>query len=296
VIRLRDGETNMLAGLIKEEDQDTMTGVWGISDIPGLNKVLANNNRSKTTQDIVLTLTPHIIRIPDITADDLATLWVGTEDNMRLRVPADNGLAASPFGNGDAEIEAAVAAETGGELIDPLSPETDDPSLDADAADIDDEGSGATGADDESGEPETGGPAVVRLVPSATQYRVGDRVVVQVVADNVSNLGSAPFHLRYDRSVLEFLPPGTEGALLGSDGSSTIFMASDSAAGGEVVVGLSRMGAGQGVSGSGVLATFEFIAVNPGDAGLTFVGAGLKDPRAQALPASFLSATVKVVP
>jgi hypothetical protein len=71
-------------------------------------------------------------------------------------------------------------------------------------------------------------------------------------------------------------------------------MASDTTAGGEVVVGLSRMGGGAGISGSGVLATFEFQAVNPGDCGFVFVGASVKDPRAQNLPASFEPVTVTV--
>jgi hypothetical protein len=135
---------------------------------------------------------------------------------------------------------------------------------------------------------------VVRLVPGAASYGVGDRVVVQVMIDNARNLGSVPFHLRYNRSVLEFVPPATEGSFLRSDGGGTVFLASDAAAGGEVVVGLSRMGGGDGVSGSGVLATFEFQAVNAGNCGFAFVGASVKDPRAQNLPASFVPAAVTV--
>ncbi len=54
------------------------------------------------------------------------------------------------------------------------------------------------------------------------------------------------------------------------------------------------MGGGEGVSGSGVLATFEFQAVNPGDAGFAFMGASVKDPRAQNLPASFVPVVVTV--
>ena len=95
VIRLRDGETNMLAGLIQRENQDTVSGVPGLSDIPGLRRVLRQDDDPGVPRDdIIMTLTPRIIRIPDITEDDLATLWVGTEDNMRLRGPARNALHA----------------------------------------------------------------------------------------------------------------------------------------------------------------------------------------------------------
>jgi general secretion pathway protein D len=97
VIRLRDGETNMLAGLISRSDTDTVAGVAGISDVPILRRVLGNNTTSRRETDIVLTLTPRIIRIPDITEEDLVTLWVGTEENMRLRGSARHETQAGPF-------------------------------------------------------------------------------------------------------------------------------------------------------------------------------------------------------
>jgi len=309
VIRLRDGETNLMAGLIRREEKDTLSGVIGLSEIPGVNKVFGNTDRNSLDTDIVMTLTPHIIRIPDITEDDLATLWVGTEENMALRGPTQSAMGQSPF----APEETAVAAgppPTGGGVSE--IPSGSDEGAEAGAGEtpaVEDEApeeapEGEPGAEPppEEGEPppedrapeQPAGPAVVRLVPGASSYRVGDRVVVQVMVDNANNVGSVPFHLRYNRSVLEWVPPGTEGPLLRSDGAGTVFMASDAATGGEVVVGLSRMGGGEGISGSGVLATFEFTAVNPGDCGFVFVGASVKDPRAQNVPASFVPAIVTV--
>src|SRR4029078_12568563 len=61
-IRLRDAETNLLAGLIKQEERKSRSGVAGLADIPGLNKVFANNTTDRTDQDIILTLTPRIDR------------------------------------------------------------------------------------------------------------------------------------------------------------------------------------------------------------------------------------------
>jgi len=125
---------------------------------------------------------------------------------------------------------------------------------------------------------------------------VGDRIVVEVRIENAQNVGSVPFHLRYNRQALEWIPPGTEGPFLGSDGVGTVFLANDAAGGGEVVVGLSRMGGGTGVSGAGSLAVFQFQAINPGDCGFAFVGASVKDPQARNVPATFLSAAAQVQP
>ncbi len=64
---------------------------------PGLGRIFSTTTTEDRETDIILTLTPRIIRIPDITEDDLATLWVGTEENMQLRGPARNALDQSPF-------------------------------------------------------------------------------------------------------------------------------------------------------------------------------------------------------
>ncbi|HSN88475.1 MAG TPA: secretin N-terminal domain-containing protein, partial [Thermoanaerobaculia bacterium] len=61
VIRLRDGETNFLAGLIRDDEQNTDTGVPGLSDIPILGRLFSNKRTESTRTDVILTLTPHII-------------------------------------------------------------------------------------------------------------------------------------------------------------------------------------------------------------------------------------------
>ena len=137
---------------------------------------------------------------------------------------------------------------------------------------------------------------MVRLVPSAPTYKVGETVIVEVRLENGANVGSVPFHLRYNRNVLEFVPPAEQGPFLGSDGTNTVFMAADAQAGGEIIVGNSRMGSAEGVSGSGPLGVFRFQAVNAGDAGFAFTGASVKDPQTRNMPATFASAAVTVEP
>lgn len=84
-IRLKDGETNFLAGLIRRDDSTSESGVPGLSDIPVLGRLFTNNNRDNRRTDVILTLTPHIVRLPDITQEDLLPIWVGTEQNITFR-------------------------------------------------------------------------------------------------------------------------------------------------------------------------------------------------------------------
>jgi general secretion pathway protein D len=337
VIRLRDGETNLLAGLIKRDDTHTKAGVAGIVDIPGIGDVFSTTTKDREETDIVLTLTPYIVRIPDIQEDDLQTLWVGTEDNMRLRGPVRGVMGVSPFAEPDDETTTVDAAPNPSKAyLPPVTPQTEsappaggpveqqrpsapapvpvpvpvtapepaanppagEPSKEEEPPPPDQGGTEAAPPAGAGGEepPAPVSPATVRLVPSAPSFRVGDRVIVEVRIENATNVGSVPFHLRYNRAVLEFVPPANQGPFLNSDGGNTVFLANDSPGGGEVVVGLSRLGGGDGMSGAGTLASFQFQAIAAGDCGFGWAGASVKDPQARNVPASFLVAPVAVEP
>jgi len=76
-IRLRDGQTNMLAGLIRDEERTVLEGVPGLTDIPLIGRLFARNRKESTQTDIILTLTPHIVRTLDVTEADLRPFRLG---------------------------------------------------------------------------------------------------------------------------------------------------------------------------------------------------------------------------
>ncbi len=78
-IRLRDGETNMLAGLIRDDERTVLSGVPGLSDIPLIGRLFANNRKQTQQTDIVLTLTPHIVRVLDLQESDLRPFRLGRD-------------------------------------------------------------------------------------------------------------------------------------------------------------------------------------------------------------------------
>jgi general secretion pathway protein D len=92
VIRLRDGETNMLAGLIRDDERRIMEGVPGLSDIPVIGRLFAFNRKETQETDIVLTLTPRIIRVLELTEDDLRPFRVGRDGGppiLELPIPPE---------------------------------------------------------------------------------------------------------------------------------------------------------------------------------------------------------------
>jgi general secretion pathway protein D len=81
-IRLRDGETNLLAGLIREEEKDTIEGIAGLADIPVIGRLFSKKSIDRKKTDIIITLTPHIVRGSLITLDDLRAIEIGPEINL----------------------------------------------------------------------------------------------------------------------------------------------------------------------------------------------------------------------
>jgi len=79
VIRLRDGETNMLAGLIRDEERHSLDGLPGLSDLPLVGHLFGHTTKSITQTDVILTLTPHIIRVLDLSEADLRPFRVGRD-------------------------------------------------------------------------------------------------------------------------------------------------------------------------------------------------------------------------
>ena len=88
-IRLKDGETSMLAGLIRDEQRTKLAGVPGLSDLPFVGRFFAHNRKETLESDIILTLTPHIVRVLDVSEADLRP----------FRMSRDAGSAPAPAVN-----------------------------------------------------------------------------------------------------------------------------------------------------------------------------------------------------
>lgn len=78
-IRLQDGETNMLAGLIRDDERQIRRGIPGLSDIPGVGRVFGHSSDERQQTDIILMLTPRIVRVLDLTEEDLRAFRMGID-------------------------------------------------------------------------------------------------------------------------------------------------------------------------------------------------------------------------
>ncbi|HET6266960.1 MAG TPA: secretin N-terminal domain-containing protein, partial [Acidobacteriota bacterium] len=81
-IRLKEGETNIIAGLIRDEERQSMRGLPLLASVPFVGKFFAANEKEITETDVVLALSPHIVRSLSIGADDEKMLWLGIEEQQ----------------------------------------------------------------------------------------------------------------------------------------------------------------------------------------------------------------------
>ncbi len=122
VIRLRDGETNMLAGLIRDEERKVLSGIPGLSDIPILGRLFAFNRTQTQETDIILTLTPHIVRVLDLTEADVRAFRVGRDTGTSVIEAPLAPATRPPGGDAGAPATAPGAPAPAVPLLRPLPP------------------------------------------------------------------------------------------------------------------------------------------------------------------------------
>jgi len=249
VLRLKDGETSLIAGLLQTRESEALRGALGLQSIPILNKVLSGHLRTVDQQEIVISLTPHIVRAPKVTEEDLRSLNVGSEDLTRVQ-------SARPplFGAGE-DVVAVVTPSTTPRPLDsavppplnvapgPALPPVVAPTSPAPAA------------------PVPGAEVVTGLMrPGQISLRPGENGAIDLVVIGAREVVSVEAVLLFDGALLEAVE-AVPGPLLTMGETSVTTERSLEA--GRVRVRFLRPAP---TSGAGAVASFKFKALKPGAA------------------------------
>jgi general secretion pathway protein D len=113
-LRLKDGETQILGGLITDQDRNTASKIPGLGHLPVVGRLFGNNDGTSANSEIVLAITPHIVRnLPD-RPPEARNIFSGTLNVLRdkpiLAEPLSQLKYAQPAGTGGAAPAAAPAA------------------------------------------------------------------------------------------------------------------------------------------------------------------------------------------
>src|SRR6266481_367447 len=118
LLRLKDGETQILAGLIQDSDTRNAAGIPGLSQIPVVGRLFGSHNSDREKSEIVLSITPHIIRTQARAASDSTEFWYGTETRSRSAPFAGGG----GFDTSSAPASAGAGAVGGGAGLPTVGP------------------------------------------------------------------------------------------------------------------------------------------------------------------------------
>ncbi|MFN0160533.1 MAG: secretin N-terminal domain-containing protein [Burkholderiales bacterium] len=257
VLRLKDGENQVLAGLISDEDRSTGNRIPGLGDLPILGRLFGSQRDARSRSEIVLSITPRLIR--DARRPGLAQTEfdAGTEASLRSR-PIETGVEAR-----------GMTLTLSGPTLAPAP---------------------AAGVAAVAAQPSASPPGAAALsLQGQANARVGSTFSVFLAASNLVDVTSVPFALGFDTRSMEVVEV-SEGDLLRQGGAATTFNHRVDRGAGQIFGTVARTGAGS-ARGSGTLVRVTFRAIAPGPAGVRLltvapVGEGGRSP-AVAPPAPF---------
>ncbi len=239
ILRLRDGETQLLAGLISNEDRSSANRVPGLGDLPVLGRLFSSQRDDFQRTELVLAITPRILRNaprPDLAQ---AEMWVGSEMATRLRATPTRVALAS------ASTQSTLASGGAGLTGVPSDPKPATPSS--------------------AGTPPAGPVRISWQAPS--ELKAGTEFVVTLSVASSAALRGAPLELAFPAQLLDVLEV-TEGPFFKQSGSPTSFTHAINTATGRISAGILTNDA-NGATGQGGLLQLRLKAKAPGPVDLT---------------------------
>lgn len=235
VLRLKDGETQILAGLISDEDRKIASKIPGLGQIPVLGRLFSSHKDDNTKTEIVLSITPRIVGSARHQEAREIEYWSGTETGLR-----DSLFNMKPLGS--VALSTTAAAAPVARARPPAQTRRDVPPA-------------------PQGVPATVGVVLAWQGPS--QVKPGETVSLTLNAQSAEALSRLDLLVSFDPTVLRAVDVTEGGFLRQGDQQSALVKTIDQASG-QILVDVSGMGA-DGASGTGSVATlvFEAIAEHP---------------------------------
>ncbi len=296
-LTLKDGERTILGGLIRNAKTKAKTSVPILGDIPLLGALFTNYIESNSKSEILLSITPHIVKFVHPPQGDTASIWSGGEDDLKFG--RNFGTFADEYKAGQQGLEPQVDLPDkegrSGAMIKVDAPGADraaekivaEPQwTESTAAAGSVKAERVTGSVTEEVIPEkelvgqVSKPMI--FVEGAQLVNTGDEFTLFFHVEEIADLFSAPLYVQYDTALFEFVG-ATAGSFLNQGEASTIFTHTVLNQGGRIIVGLKQGAAGQGVSGGGELFSMQFRAKAPGKAEIIPTRTNFRNARGERL-------------
>ena len=298
VLSLKDNETSIIGGLIQRSNSNDKSKLFLLSDIPLIGPLFTNSNSSKDKTELMLAITPRLVRGIPVPLPGLASFASGKEDHPSLirsmssfdlepvfegeaqpkgvekKTDAPSAIAIKPAPAVSGSVVPAVQSVTPSQPVQPVQPVQNQPAATTVL-------------------PAPASPATLVPVPNTVQRSllqivapssatVGQQFSLEIMISGVQDLANAPFVFTYDPVLVDFVDIN-EGTFMKKDGTPTTFSSVFNSAGGTVTVMTGRTAGNSGVTGGGLLATASFRAKNQGPANFAFKSSAFTSSKGSAL-------------
>jgi general secretion pathway protein D len=288
-MRMRDGEVNLIGGMMEHDDVRNMSGLPWISQIPILKYLFGQGQKSKTDNETVFAMMPHVVRRLDVDDLNMRAVDIGTQNVVEVRhMPKAAAVVVSQPATVPSAAPSAPAV-----MQNPTSEMQPAP---APAPAMTPGGSGVptnVGPAPASATPAAVLGAVLSLDPPMVNQPAGATFAVNVVLNGGQNVFSVPVEIKYDPKVMSFVNVSNAGAL-SRDGAAVALVHRDDAEQGVVTISMMRPPGSSGISPSGPLFTMMFLAKTAGQGTVSVGKTMLRDPNMATMEASGSQAIINV--
>lgn len=262
-IRLRDGEANLLGGIMEDQQTKSLAGIPGLAQIPILKYLFGQTTQDHSENEIVFAIVPHIIRGTEVSEINQRAIDIGTANTIELRRPSKPQTAP-------AEAPSQPATPS----IQPL-------------------GNPAPATPPPAANPAPSGTASFLFDPPTIQAAKGGTFMVNLLLSGAQNVHSVPVQLNYDPKMLQLVNV-SNGGFLSQDGQIVTLAHREDEMVGQSQITASRPPGVGGVSGQGAVVTLTFQAKADGQTPLTITRGGARDPGLQAITVNGAQASVTI--
>ena len=260
-IRLKDGEANLLGGIMEDHQTKSLAGIPGLAQIPILRYLFGQVNQDHSENEIVFAIVPHIIRSTDVNELNQRPIDIGTSTTISLRHSAKQQAAPAPAQSDKPATQPSITP----------APATQPPASN-------------------SG---TGGTASFLFDPPTIQATKGNTFVVNLLLSGAQNVYSVPVQLNYDPKMLQLVNV-SNGGFLSQDGQAVALVHREDETVGQSQITATRPPGAGGVSGQGAVVSITFQAKADGQTPLTITRGGARDPGLQAITVNGAQASVTI--
>jgi general secretion pathway protein D len=299
VVTLKDGEPTILAGILKQQDNLSVSGTPGLGELPFFKYLFSTQTREKQQDEIVFLIIPHIVRESILTRLNTRAIDTGTGQSIELRrdpsISAEGDLLpinptrSQTIGQPTSAANAANAAVQ--EMKRQAAPPTPPTPPPANLPGTRSPGSSGQAPASKTTQP-AGPPVSFSVVPPGGTEAVGNTFQVAVNLANGQDVYSVPLQVQFNPAVLQLVNVDA-GDFLARDGQAVSIVHRDEG-NGLITIATSRPPNTPGVSGQGKVATLTFKAIAPGDSNLVLVKVGAINSSQANVSATASQATVHV--